>query len=420
MRQTTITAILAAGAAFLPLSAGAANLSIAAGSVGEDVAEMRAQLDRFQEETGHTVSIVELPGSSTDQFAQYRLWLSAQNPDVDVYRTDVIWAPQLAANFVDLSEAMADVVDEHIPEVIASQTVEGRLVAMPLYTDAPALYYRTDLLEKHGQEVPTTWEELQSVAAAVLEGERAEGNTQLTGYVFQGAAYEGLTCNVIEWLSSSGGGTVVDSEGEITVNNPQAAAALDMARGWIGTISPSGVLSYMEDEARGVWQTGNAVFMRNWPYAYPLGQGRDSAVRDRFGVVPLPAGPGGSSAGCLGGWNLAVSNHSRNQEAAIELVRFLSSAQSQKARAMWTARLPTITALYEDEEIAEAQPIVPRWREVVAGAVARPSAPTLSNYNEVSREIWTAAHQTMSGNGDGASNVQQLESRLRRIRRAGW
>lgn len=420
MRLRLVAAALGAGVCALPLQASAADLSIAVGSIGQDVTEMRMQLDRFQEETGHTVSIVELPGSSTDQFAQYRLWLSAQNPDVDVYRTDVIWAPQLAANFVDLTEAMADIVDQHIPEVIASQTVDGQLVAMPLFTDAPALYYRRDLLEKHGQEPPTTWEELQSVAEAVLEAERAEGNTQLTGYVFQGAAYEGLTCNVVEWIASSGGGTIVDADGEITVNNPEAAAALDMARGFVGTISPSGVLSYMEEEARGIWQTGNAVFMRNWPYAYPLSENEDSAVRGQFDVMPLPAGPGGSSAACLGGWNLAVSQYSPDQEAAIELVRFLSSEQSQKDRALLTARLPTISSLYEDAEIEAEQPIVPRWREVVASAVARPSAPTLSNYNEVSREVWTAAHQTMSGNGDGAANVEALERNLRRIRRSGW
>ncbi len=420
MTLKILVAALGAGVCVLPLQALAADLSIAVGSIGQDVVEMRGQLDKFQEATGHTVTIVELPGSSTDQFAQYRLWLSAQNPDIDVYRTDVIWAPQLAANFVDLTEPMADIVGEHLPEVVASQTVEGRLVAMPLFTDAPALYYRTDLLEKYGEEPPATWEDLQRIAEKVLEGERAEGNTQLTGYVFQGAAYEGLTCNVVEWLASSGGGTIVDAEGEITVNNAEAAAALDRAAGWVGTISPGGVLSYMEEEARGVWQTGNAVFMRNWPYAYPLGEGADAAVSGKFDVVPLPAGPGGQSAGCLGGWNLAVSEYSPDKEAAIELVRFLSSADSQKERALMTARLPTIAALYEDEEIAAAQPIVPRWGEVVAAAVARPSAPTLSKYNEVSREIWTAAHQTMSGSGTGASNVEALERSLRRIRRSGW
>ena len=111
-----------------------------------------------------------------------------------------------------------------------------------------------------------------------------------------------------------GGGQIVSPEGEITINNPKAAAALDMAHGWVGTIAPAGVTGYMEEESRGVWQTGNAVFMRNWPYAFPLGNGADSPIKGKFDAVPLPAGEGGQSAACLGGWNLAVSKYSEHPE----------------------------------------------------------------------------------------------------------
>src|SRR5258708_17186647 len=99
-----------------------------------------------------------------------------------------------------------------------------------------------------------------------------------------------------------------------------------MAKSWIGSISPPGVLSYQEEESRGVWQTGNAVFMRNWPYAYALGNGDDSAVKGKFGVTTLPVGPAGSGpAATLGGWNLALSKYSKHPEAAIALARFLAS-----------------------------------------------------------------------------------------------
>ncbi|MEN3793010.1 ABC transporter substrate-binding protein [Fulvimarina sp. MAC3] len=409
-----LSTMLAAQPAF------AVELSVALGSIGKDVEEMRNQLSKFTEETGHTVKIVEMPASTTDQFGQYRLWLAAQNADIDVYRTDVIWAPQLAANLVDLSEAMADRVDQHLPSVIQSQTVDGKLVAFPMYTDAPALYYRTDLLEKYGMEVPKTWKELEATAKEIQDAEREAGNTQMNGFVFQGAPYEGLTCDGLEWVASHGGGTIVDQNGEITINNEKAADALEQAKGWIGTIAPQGVLSYKEEESRGVWQTGNAVFMRNWPYAYPLGNGDDSAVKGKFDVAPLPAGEGGESAACLGGWNLAVSQYSEHQDAAIELVKFLTSEQSQRERALSTARLPTIPSLYDDPEIAKAQPIVAEWDTVVESAVPRPSAPTKGQYNEVSKEFWTAVNETLSGRGDAAGNLDQLEKRLRRLKRSGW
>ncbi len=398
----------------------AAEISIVSGSVGPDIAELRAQLDEFEKQSQHKVTIVEMPASTTDQFGQYRLWLSAQNADIDVYRTDVIWAGQLAQHFVDLTEPMKDVVGDHLPSVIASQTVNGKLVAFPMFTDAPALYYRTDLLEKYGKEPPKTWEELTATAKEIQDAERAAGNTGMNGFVFQGAPYEGLTCDALEWVASSGGGQIVSPEGDITINNPQAVAALEMAKGWVGTIAPAGVLAYQEEESRGVWQTGNAVFMRNWPYAYALGNGADSPIKGKFEAVPLPAGSGGSSAACLGGWNLAVSEYSQDKEAAIELVRFLAAPEQQKARALGNARLPTIPALYEDAEIKEKAPLVAAWGEVVAAAVPRPSAATQGQYNEVSQNFWTAVNETLAGRGDAASNLQRLESQLRRLKRNAW
>ena len=399
----------------------AVELSLVAGSVGKDISELRQQLDDYEKQSGNTVKLVEMPASSTDQFGQYRLWLSAGNADIDVYRTDVIWAPQLAAGFVDLSDAMKDMAAEQIPSTIASQTVDGKLVAFPIYTDAPALYYRKDLLEKYGKQPPKTWTEMAETAREIQDKERAAGNSGLNGFVFQGAPYEGLTCDGLEWVASHGGGRIVDDRGDITINNPKAVAALEQARGWIGTIAPEGVLAYKEEESRGVWQTGNAVFMRNWPYAYALSEGTDSAVAGKFDVQPLPAGAdGGQSAACLGGWNLAVSKYSRHQQEAIDLVRYLASKKAQKERALGSSRLPTYPGLYKDADIAKQVPIVAAWEGVVSNAVPRPSAPTKGQYNEVSKEFWTAVNETLAGRGTAAENIDQLEKRLRRLKRSAW
>lgn len=394
-------------------SAQAAELSIVSGDTGNGLQFLQAQLDKFTEATGHTVTVVPMPSSTSDQFGQYRLWLAAGNTDIDVYTTDVIWAPQLADQFVDLSEAAADVMADHFPSIIESQTVDGKLVALPAYTDAPALFYRTDLLEKYNKEVPTTWAELRETATEIMEGERAE-NPDMWGFVFQGNAYEGLTCDALEWVKSYGGGQIVEADGTISINNEQAVAALEEAASWIGTISPEGVLAYGEEESRGVWQLGNAVFMRNWPYAYALGEGADSAVAGKFDVAPLPAGEGpeARSAATLGGWNYAVSKYSDEQEAAIELAMFLTSAEIQKVRAIEQTNLPTLEALYDDAEIAEAAPIIPNWKEIFQNAVPRPSAPTQANYNETSSLFWSAVHNTLSGNGSAAENLEVLEADL--------
>ena len=414
-------AALAALMGCVALPAMADELFYVAGGVGKELETLKEIVKPWEERTGHKVTVVPMPNSSSDQFAQYRLWLAAGTTDVDVYQTDVVWAPQLAEYFVDLTEPAKDLVGQHFPSVIESQTAGGKLVALPIFTDAPALFYRSDLLEKYGKEVPKTWAELKETAQVIQDGERAAGQADIWGYVWQGSAYEGLTCNALEWIKSYGGGQIIDPDGTITVNNPQAVAALDEAKSWIGTISPPGVLSHKEEDARGVWQTGNAVFMRNWPYAYGLSAGDDSAVKGKFEVAPLPAGTAeGGSAATLGGWNVAVSKFSTKQEAATDLVLYLASAEAQKMRALMDSHLPTVVALYDDPEIAAAVPLIPRWKDIFANAVPRPSGPTKGKYNEVSAKFWSAVHDTLSGTGTAAENLEVLELDLTDVEGSGW
>ena len=399
----------------------AADITYVSGAVGNAVENFKVMVKPWEDATGNTVTLVPMPASTTDQFGQYRLWLAAGNTDVDLYQTDVIWAPQLADSFVDLTEAAKDLVPLHFPSIIQSQTVNGKLVALPIFTDAPALYYRKDLLEKYGVAVPKTWEELTVTAKTVQDGERAAGKADMWGFVFQGNAYEGLTCDALEWIKSFGGGQIVEPDGTVSVNNPQAVAALELAKSWIGTIAPEGVLAYQEEESRGLWQTGNAVFMRNWPYAYGLGNGDDSAVKGLFDVTTLPTGGDNTtSAATLGGWNVAVSKYSQHQEAAISLALYLAGPEAQKTRAINEANLPTIVSLYDDADIAKANPIVPRWKEVFLQAVPRPSAPTLGKYNEVSSKFWSAVHETLSGNGTAAENLELLAADLNDLKGDAW
>ncbi len=421
MKFCFTAAAVAAALIGATVSSYAAEISISASSTGKNLDLFRKQLDVFEKTTGNKVKIVTMPSSSTEQFSQYRLWLAAGNTDVDVYQTDVIWAPQLADQFVDLKDATKDVVGDFFPAIVASQTVNGRLVAMPLYTDAPALFYRKDLLEKYGKQPPKTWDEMEATAKEIQEKERAAGQKDLWGYVFQGNAYEGLTCNALEWVKSSGGGQIIETDGTISINNEKAAAALDRAKGWIGTISPSGVLAYQEEESRGVWQTGNAVFMRNWPYAYALGNGPDSPVKGKFDVTTLPvAAEGDKPSSALGGWNLAVSKYSKSPDAAIELVKFLTSKDSQKQRAIELSNLPTLSALYDDKDIAAAQPFMPNWKPIFENAVPRPSAVAKVKYNEVSAKFWTAVHNTLSGSGSAEENLELLEADLTTLEGAAW
>ncbi|MDB5527634.1 MAG: transporter substrate-binding protein [Devosia sp.] len=421
MKINKLLAGLLASVTLIASVAQAAELAVVSGDTGNGLAFLQEQLKKFEADTGNTVTIVPMPSSTTDQFGQYKLWLAAGNADIDVYTTDVIWAPQLADQFLDLTDAAKGVVADHFPSIIESQTVNGKLVAIPAYTDAPALFYRKDLLEKYSKEVPKTWAELKATAQEIQDGERAS-NPDIYGFVFQGNAYEGLTCNALEWVKSYGGGQIVEADGTISINNPQAIAALEEIKSFVGTISPEGNLAYMEEESRGVWQLGNAVFMRNWPYAYALGNGDDSAIKGKFDVAPLPAGEGADarSAATLGGWNYAVSKYSKSPDEAIKLALFLSSTEVQKNRAIQQTNLPTIASLYDDADVLKAAPFMAAWKEIFQNAVPRPSAPTKANYNEVSSKFWSAVHNTLAGDGTAAENLELLEADLNDLKGSGW
>jgi trehalose/maltose transport system substrate-binding protein len=333
----------------------------------------------------------------------------------------VIWPGILAEHLVDMNpylESAGVDVSQYFERIVQNNTVEGALVGIPWFTDAGLLYYRTDLLEKYGYSAgPQTWAELDEMATTIQEGERA-ANPDFWGFVWQGNAYEGLTCNALEWQVSHGGGEIVEADGTISINNPQAAAAFDLAATWVDRISPPGVVSYQEEDARGVWQAGNAAFMRNWPYAFSLGNAEDSVIRDKFGVSPLPAGSGegARNADTLGGWQMAVSRYSANVDAAAQVAICLAGRESQKIRATVGSVLPTIGDLYQDEEVLAANPFFGQLFEVFSGgAVARPSTVTGENYNEVSTIYFTEVNEVLTGAQTGQQAVEAIEAQLQDV-----
>ncbi|MFN3687413.1 ABC transporter substrate-binding protein [Salinarimonas sp.] len=416
----SLAALAAAGLAS-PAAAQGVTVSISCGAVGQELEICRQGAQAWAEETGNTVNVVSTPNSSTERLALYQQLLAAGAGDIDVFQIDVIWPGILAQHFIDLSEHMDGAEADHFEAIVENNTVDGRLVAMPWFTDAGLLYYRRDLLERHGASVPETWEELTETARMIQEAERADGNGQMWGFVFQGRAYEGLTCNALEWVDAFGGGTIVDGDGNVTINNPQALAAFELAATWVGYIAPEGVLNYAEEEARGVFQSGNAVFMRNWPYAWALAEAEDSTIRGNVGVAALPrGGEDGSNTGTLGGWQLAVSRYSAHPEVAADLVRFLTSREEQKRRAIEGAYNPTIAALYEDEDVLAANPFFGDLYDTFVNAVARPSRQTGESYNRVSNEFWNAAHDVLARRAEPAAALQRLEADLNRMSRRGW
>ncbi len=413
--------VLAVSAPLFIAGAQAATITISCGSVGQDYETCKKMTSEWSKKTGHEVKLFTIPNSTTDILALFRQLFAAKSPDLDVVNVDVVWPGVIKDHLVDLKPYSKGVEKEHFPAIVANNTVDGKLLAMPWFTDAGLLFYRKDLVEKYQQKPPTTWEELAATAKVIQDGERAAGNRDFQGFVFQAKAYEGLTCDAVEWVHSYKGGNIVDDKGNITINNPGAIKALKTAASWIGTIAPQGVLNYAEEEARGVFQNGNAAFMRNWPYAWSLGNAKDSKISGKIGVSALPkGGADGQNAATLGGWQLAVSKYSKNPAIAADLVMYMTSAESQKYRAINGSYNPTIAALYKDKDVLAANPFFGDLYNVFTSAVPRPATATGAKYPEVSAAFWNATHDVLSGKTSAEDSVKRLEGRLNQIKRGKW
>ena len=375
----------------------------------------RELVARCGKEAGMVIELLPAPANPVDRLGLYRQFLPAESDDIDLIDFDVVWSGTLAPHLLDLNPYLtAEERGQYFPIYLENNSVGGALVGLPQMGDIGLLYYRTDLLEKYGfEDPPVTWSELEEMAAAIQAGEREE-NAEFWGYVWQGNVYEGLTVNALEWQASMGGELIVGADGRLAEDDSASAEALDRAAGWVGEISPETVTVFQEEDARWQFQNGNAAFMRNWPYAYGLGQAEDSPIRDRFGVTRLPKGEGPEArhAGVVGGQQIGVSRYSRYKDAAADAARCLTDATAQRRRALADGTPPAMAALYDDEDVQARIPAAAQIAESLAEhAVARPAA-TGGHYTEISLVYFIEVNRVLTGEQDGASAVARIGEQI--------
>jgi trehalose/maltose transport system substrate-binding protein len=255
------------------------------------------------------------------------------------------------------------------------------------------------------------------MARRIQAGERADGNNDFWGFVWEGAASEALTCNALEWQVSEGGGTILDENGKVTVNTPRTIRAWERAARWVGSISPPGVVAHKEWDAQNIWLSGNAAFMRNWSSGYIAAHAPDSVVRDSFDIAPLPRGSAGT-ASTLGGAGYGVSAHSLHPQEAAMLVRFLCGRNQQVRRLRNTSEASTISELYDEPDVLANNPHWMRISETFRKGIAlRPSRAAGKMYPDVSRAYWEAVHAVLTGKKSAPQAATELQSELEQMLR---
>lgn len=369
---------------------------------------------QFTEKTGIPVRL--LPGSESvsDRLSQELGILERSSSAVDVFQIDTIWPAIVEKHMVDLSGAFGGSLDDQLPDVVKNATIGGRLIAAPFFVDYGMLYYRSDLIRKYGfSHPPRTWDELETQSKTIQAGERNHGHPDFWGYIWQGADNEGLTCNALEWQYSQGGGNFIKPDHTVNVENRASIAAFRRAARWVGTISPPGVTSYMEEDSRNLWQAGKAAFLRNWSYVYPLATNAPD-LAGRFRVAPLPSGVNSHSS-ALGGWYLGVSKYSHRQAAAIAFVKFMTGREAQRQRAIEAAFLPSIASLYSDPDVLRANSFLAALSDMPDHIVSRPASIAGSHYDALSRAYAGGVHGILTGATSAEKGVAQMSADLVRL-----
>jgi multiple sugar transport system substrate-binding protein len=358
--------------------------------------EAVADFNREFKARGLSARLLEFPESADEQRNQFIQRQRARSGECDIFYSDVIWTAEFASQkwLYDMTPYVQERRQEFIPATFESVNFEDKFFGVPKQTDAGFLYYRSDQID----QAPTTWQQTYELAA------------QNDGIVYQGAAYEGLTCDFLEIAFAAGGEVISEDGTKATINSPQNVQALQfMVDGIKNGAAPRAVTTYMEEPARRAFEAGRATFMRNWPYAYALGNQSD--IKGDFEVAPLPQWEGGKAASILGGHNLVVSAFSQNPGGSLALIDFLTSPEIQEQDAAKYSLAPTLTATYDDPDVKEALPFAADLKQAVEQARARPVSPV---YPQISQAIYENVNRALAGQSTPQQAMQQAQSDIER------
>ena len=359
------------------------------------------------------VTLLLLPRASNGQLAQLVANLQAKSDLYDVIDMDVIWTAEFASNgwIIPLPQSQFPLGDFLKPAVDTAR-YQGRLYAVPDYSNADLLYYRKDILAKAGKQPPKTWAQLQQLAKTVAP------KYGLSGYAGTFAPYEGLTVNFAAAVQSAGGSILSPEGTKVTVNSAKALQGLEFLvngfrQGWI----PRAALSYEEESAQNAFASGKFLFLDNWPdvYAALSAPGPQNKVYGKFGIAALP-GPDGMGSGSLGGANLAISAYSQHQRTALDFIKYMTNLDNERQMLEKGSFPPVWTRLYTDKSLIRSYPYLPVLEQAINSARPRPA---ITNYDQASLAISSTVYEALTQQKQPQQALTEMAGQLTQIIRDG-
>jgi len=353
------------------------------------------------------VKLTSAPTNTDTNRATLTTDISGGASDPDVFMGDVIWPAQFGAHqlAVPLSQYLpASYFAQFAPGLVQGATYKGQVYGSPLFEDQGFLYYRKDLLTKEHLPVPTTWEQLVSESETLQKAGLVK-----YGFVWQGASYEGLTCNFMEYLTDAGGTPTNSAYTSASLNSAASVKAATFMRSLITTgVSPAAVTTFQEAQSMSTFASGQAAFLRNWDYAYADSQVAGTPTVGKVGVAALPTFAGQSAPGYsnIGGWNLYINPHSKNIAADLTFIKFMASTQAQDVLAVQYSEIPTVQSVRTSPQVLGENPVlatVPKTK-----LVPRPAG--TPNYPQLSTAIYQNVNAALAGSTSPTSAMGAAQS----------
>lgn len=341
------------------------------------------------------VELVAASGDAEERWQEFAGRLAQGDTSRDIYLLNSYWLAGFAAEgwllpLDEYLEAEELAVDLFLAPVAQASTIDGRLLALPWTADAGLLYYRRDLIG----DAPDTWPELAEAAGP-------EGPPY--GFVWQGAAYETLTCSTLEFVWAFGG-QVLNAEGQAAFDSPETRAALQQMEDFVARgLVPPEVASYREAATLAAFESGQTAMMRNWFYAWDRLNVPGAPLAGQVAIAPLPAA-------CLGGQSLALSASSLYPAQAFRFMAFLAGHEQQVQLGRQGIQPPARETAYRDAELLEERPALRSFYEAVAVARPRPRSPV---YPAISNAMSAQVNALLRGEQDVEATAGAVQAQIK-------
>jgi len=355
------------------------------------------------------VTLTSAPTNTDTNRATLATEISGGSATPDVFMGDVIWPAQFGAH--QLAVPLSDYLpksywDQFASGLVQGASYKGKVYGSPLFEDQGFMYYRKDLLSKAGLQPPTTWEQLESEAKTLV----SKGLVKY-GFVWQGASYEGLTCNFMEYLTSAGGTATNSDYTKATLDSPAAVKAVTFMRSLITSgATPAAVSTFQEAQSQNIFATGNAAFVRNWDYAYSNATtpATGKLTASQVGVEPMPAFAGQPTPGYsnIGGWNMYINPHSKNVAVDLTFIKWLASDQAQTILATKYSEIPTTNSVRNSDSVKALNPVL----AIISKTKLVPRPAGTPNYPALSTAIYTNVNAALAGSQSPEAAMKAAQS----------